>query len=221
MAASAFAARFSPPTPLCPLIPSFSSSFFLCPAYALRSLAQNEFYAPKYALYLGNATGAGDAGLLAATSGTPISSQAPHGATTTYFSAAQCASLAGLDCGGETYGESVIRSLNINTAVEWKWGGIGFLGFFLILTNVVSGYALQAVHIERNVGTSRTRDEEEPGAAPGAEGGDGAPASDPAGSAAPSPRGVPLSSTRTVVLVPSIASVLPFERMTVAWRDLK
>jgi hypothetical protein len=130
--------------------------------------------------------------------------------TTYYFKPEQCgfnglAGPGGLRCGSTSYGELSLRKLNINLDPGWKWGGVGFLVFFTILANAMSGYALGAVYIERNIGTSRTKDEEEP-AAEGEE------------------KGAAAAEERAVVAVAPLgtaASVLPFSPMTVTWRDLK
>ena len=168
----------------------YSSAF----AYALRSLAQNEFYSPTYTIFpanngaLANITAGGGEIL---EQGSPVK--------TYYFTPEQCGANAGaLACGDVSYGELSLRKLNINLDPGWKWGGVGFLVFFTILANAMSGYALGAVYIERNVGTSRVKDEEEE------EGETKAP-----------------EEVVTVSAPGSVASVLPFAPMTVVWRDIK
>jgi ABC-type multidrug transport system ATPase subunit/ABC-type multidrug transport system permease subunit len=179
------------------LIFLYYSSVF---AYALRSLAQNEFYSPSYDIY--PSTNSTAAALVGA--GVPIT-ELGLGApiVVQYYTPAQCDAHPELGCGTQSYGVLSLRKLNINLAPGWKWGGVGFLFFFLILSNIMSGWALGAVHIERNVGTSRMKDEEEETA----EGDGRAPAQERA--------------IVTVTPPGTVASVLPFTPMTVTWRDVK
>ena len=166
----------------------YSSAF----AYALRSLAQNEFYSPSYSIFPANnaALGANTTGGVAITEqGSPVTSY--------YFTQAQCDATSALNCGTMTYGELSLRKLNINLEPGWKWGGVGFLVFFTILANAASGVALGSVYIERNIGTSRVKDEEEEEESKAPE------------------------EAVTVSAPGSIASVLPFAPMTVVWRDVK
>jgi ABC-type multidrug transport system ATPase subunit/ABC-type multidrug transport system permease subunit len=186
------------------LIFLYYSSVF---AYALRSLAQNEFYSPQYTIFPAQ-LGAPlfDGHINITEQGSPIITQ--------YYNIETCnAHIVALACGDQTYGEQSLRKLNINLAPGWKWGGVGFLFFFLILSNIIAAWALGAVQIERNIGTSRTKDEDEPGAEEGA-GADGA-----------EPKALPPpAEERAVVEVSppgSVASVLPFSPMTVTWRDIK
>jgi ABC-type branched-subunit amino acid transport system ATPase component len=187
------------------LIFLYYSSVF---AYALRSLAQNEFYSPPYSIFPSQAARTNSTAWDAVPMGVPIT-ELGSPLVTYYYTQATCDSnTALLTCGPESYGTQSLMALNINLQPEWKWGGVGFLLFFLILSNVISGWALAAVQIERNIGTSRTKDEDEPG---GAEEGDA--------KALPSP-----AEERAVVEVSpagSVASVLPFTPMTVTWRDVK
>lgn len=166
-----------------------------------------------YNIFSGNYTGAASAAVLASTGGTLITPVTSNSNATTYYSASSCAALPGLDCAPFNYGYTIIKGLNINTEVEWKWGGVGFLAFFLILINAVSGWALASVNIERNIGTSRVKDEDEAGAA-GAAGGGGGNTEEVAFT--------PTTALKTVRLeMASVASVLPFSPMVVTWRDLK
>ena len=180
-------------------------------AYALRSLAHNEFYAPPYDIY----QAAGSAAPLALSSAAGkavhiVTPGVPYPAV--YYPASTCAATPGLHCVGRSWGVTVLESLNINLDHAWKWGGVGFLAFYVLLMNVLSAYALGSVHIQRNVGTSRTPDEEEPAAAAG----DASAADD----GKPSPAPVEERSAVTMQPPGSVASVLPFTAMTVAWRNL-
>lgn len=96
-----------------------------------------------------------------------------------------------------------MRQLNVDLQHGWKWGGVGVVIFFAIFANVISSLALAGADPQRNVGTTRTKDAEEPAEA-------SADAEAKADDAVP------------VVVEPkgSAQSVLPFEPMTVAWRNL-
>ena len=194
-------------------------------AYALRSLAQNEFYAPKYAIFgadvttytpvnffttqlSANVTVAGAAVSYAAVPTIPITDFA-SGSSLPYFSPGTCGTFPGLCDTSSTLGVQLLQSLNINLEHGWKWGGVGFILFFLFAANIVSSMALAGADPQRNIGTSRTKDEEEPVE------GESAPAS--AAVAAAGGPSVPVE----VVALGATHSVLPFTPMTVAWRDLK
>ena len=184
------------------LIFLYYSSVF---AYALRSLAQNEFYSPVYDIY----PATNHAAATALGGGVPIT-ELGSPIVTHYYAPPVCNANQALVCGPESYGKMSLRKLNINLEPGWKWGGVGFLFFFMILANAASGWALGAVHIERNVGTSRTKDEEEEEAAATEEGGKGV--------------AVVRAESRAVIEVDapgSVASVLPFTPMTVTWRNVK
>ena len=172
-------------------------------AYALRSLAQNEFYSPTYEIFPYNATGTAVSGAALNASAYLKVIKEPQLAPVDYYTAHACATWA-LGCGSDTYGTESLKKLNINLEPGWKWGGVGFLFGFVVLMNWLSGIALGKVYIERNIGTSRTKDEEEP-AAEGEE------------------KGAAAAEERAVVEVtpPGTSSVLPFSPMTVTWRDLK
>ena len=177
-------------------------------AYALRSLAHNEFYSPPYSIFQANASGHATAGNLTAAGSSTIIAQPPLYIQQHYYTSSQCTTYY-LDCSRITYGEEVLHSLNLNLPKPWKWGGVGFLVFFLILMNVLSGFALGRVYIERNIGTSRVKDEEEEDAAVGGD---------------TITRKLLGSESKTAIEVSppgSVASVLPFTPMTVTWRDLK
>jgi ABC-type multidrug transport system ATPase subunit len=177
-------------------------------AYPLRSLAHNEFLSPPYDIYPSNATGAigPSASLAAASSAVPIT-EFGSPVLSMYYPAATCDALPALDCGLESYGVQTLRKLNIDLEPGWKWGGVGFLLGMVVLLNVAAAFALSAVRITRNVGSSRAADEHEPAAA----GKDGAPLPAPAQE----------SAVVDVAPAGSAASVLPFQPMTVSWRDVK
>ena len=180
-------------------------------AYALRSLAHNEFYSPPYTIFQANASGRATAGNLTAAGAGTVIAQPPLYFPHQYYTPAQCTTYS-LDCSRITYGEEVLKSLNLNLPTPWKWGGVGFLFFFLILMNVLSGFALGRVYIERNIGTSRVKDEEEEDAAAGGD------------LATVTKKLLGSESVKTAVEVSppgSVASVLPFTPMTVTWRELK
>lgn len=58
----------------------------------------------------------------------------------------------------ETTGITILRQLNLSTDKAWKWGGIAFLVLFCVAFNWLSIVGLSRVYIERNVGTSRTKE---------------------------------------------------------------
>jgi ABC-type multidrug transport system ATPase subunit/ABC-type multidrug transport system permease subunit len=180
-------------------------------AYALRCLAHNEFYSPPYSIYAANATGTATMANMQAAGAATIIKQPPFYIPLSYYSAGQCATY-NLGCSRVTYGEEVLHSLNINLPKPWKWGGVGFLAFFVILMNFLSGIALGRVHIERNIGTSRVKDEEETASG------------ESVLAAGATTRRLTEEPKETAVVVSpagSVASVLPFTPMTVTWRDLK
>lgn len=135
----------------------------------------------------------------------PIKSITTQGISSPYLSADVCAdSLLGQLCDtSASLGVSLMRQLNVDLQHGWKWGGVGVVIFFAIFANVISSLALAGADPQRNVGTTRTKDAEEPAEA-------SADAEAKADDAVP------------VVVEPkgSAQSVLPFEPMTVAWRNL-
>ena len=217
-------------------------------AYALRSLAHNEFYAPKYNIYpisetalangsisvfggvqLGPGGSASLPGIGFSTTsipwvavggsnhtGVPTVSITDYGSglSVPFFTPATCAATPGLCDTSSTLGTSLMKGLNINLQTGWKWGGVGFVAFFLILANVGSAMALSVQDPIRNVGTSRQRDEEEPEEEEEANGNGTVSAK------GASARGKGAEVVE-VVKAGSVQSVLPLTPMTVAWRGLK
>ena len=186
------------------LIFLYYSSVF---AYALRSLAQNEFYSPPYNVFL--ATNATNTTIARVGPGTTIVPIGPIKVIQNYYASDVCARNPDLHCGTESYGTQVLHSLAINLDPGWKWGGVAFLFGFVVLANLAAAAALGGTSAERNIGTARTKDEEEEAGRPtealtskleAAEGG---------------------KVAVTVSAPGSVASVLPFDPMTVAWHDLK
>lgn len=158
-------------------------------AYGARSMAHNEFFAPAY-----NVFPASNYTLAALTPGGTLIREEGSPITTPYFPADVCAATPELGCGRDSYGVLVMRALNIATIGAWKWGGVGFLGFFVLFMNRSSAAvaAKKAYQIgSLSIGSSRVPDEAEE------------------------------AEQAAVVEVPTSAtSVLPFQPMTVAWRDL-
>jgi len=136
----------------------------------------------------------------------PVKSITSFGFSQPYIDANTCSSptVAALCDTSATLGVGLMRQLNIDLQHGWKWGGVGFVAFFALAANFASSWALAGADPQRNVGTNRTRDAEEPAA-------DGLVSAD-----------TKASDDVPVEVVPkgSAQSVLPFEPMTVAWRDL-
>lgn len=154
-------------------------------------MAQNEFLSPKYAIHPFNTSSGMDPSGLGGETVTDFATM--H--RTTYFAADTCAAHSGL-CERTTLGLMALDQLNVSARRGWKWAGIGFLAAFFLIANVAGAFALGTFRSVRNLGTSREADE--------AEEADECSQADVA---------VPVGD--------SVASVLPFQRMTVAWRDLR
>ena len=165
-------------------------------------------------------------------------------------------------------GDIFLSQLDLTTDTRWQWASLGFIAGFVVLMTLLGGWVLAAVRIERNIGTSRTKDVVDASEAEAA--GDAVPVAVKATNAvstsqsstplptspstasltdATSPVPVtlpvtPLSSSSVVpvdvkaasggVVPPqsnpmhsapappaSASSVLPFEPMTVAWRNIE
>ena len=162
--------------------------------YALRSLAQNEFLAPKYSA----------------------------------------------DVGGQTQGEAILGTFEIRTDPAWLWGGVGFLAGFFVLSNIVSGIALEFVRMERNIGTARTgggaEEPQQQHAATAATQSGAVVIEMPSHKLAPSSSASPLpkspsqphitaqpssSALALAAAAASAQSALPFTPMSIAWRNLR
>jgi ABC-type multidrug transport system ATPase subunit/ABC-type multidrug transport system permease subunit len=59
---------------------------------------------------------------------------------------------------GPTLGEIFLQYFDFQLEPEWKWGGLGFIGFFIIVVNILSGLSMGYVRIERNIGSSRQKE---------------------------------------------------------------
>lgn len=123
--------------------------------------------------------------------------------------------------GGPTLGEIFLGYFDMQTEPEWKWGGVGFLAFFAIAMNAISGLVLGYVRIERNIGTSRTSSTEltdalSPKGASSEEGEGLAVAIEVAGSAATSPVAEAAAGSVPLSPVASDPRMLPREPDTYA-----
>ena len=174
-------------------------------AYALRSLAQNEFLSPKYHLHQLDPAFPPASVPAGGTHITDFASQR----TTLYFSPRLCARTPGL-CLQTTLGQNSMDVLKISSAPGWKWAGVGFIIGFGLLANVAGSWALGRSNFSRTLGTSRIKDEEEPSVNGGGGG-------DKAAAAAPTPPSVSVPVTPPG----GVASVMPFTPSTVAWRELR
>ena len=56
-----------------------------------------------------------------------------------YFPSSTCGAHPRLACGTTSYGAETLEQLNINLKYEWKWGGVGYIvGFALLSAPFVS-----------------------------------------------------------------------------------
>ena len=115
-------------------------------AYCLRSLCQNEFLSGTYAIPVPDDT---------------VAAQAIIDANAAYadMSYAELCAQNVFPC--SNMGDAILRTIGISGDLKFKWGGPGFcLGFFAL--NFALGlYALHAVRIQRNIGSSRVVDKNE------------------------------------------------------------
>lgn len=90
-------------------------------AYALKSLALNEFLAPEYM--------------------TPVTTPLPGGGSVTIVP-----------------GTELLALLDTPESMAWKWAVVPACIVFAVIATSIAGFALSYVRIERNIGTSRSRE---------------------------------------------------------------
>jgi ABC-type multidrug transport system ATPase subunit len=127
--------------------------------WALRSMAQNEFFDESYSGPMGSMTALfGSPSSANATSAAAFDPSKICGIDPTILANASTAAVA---VTAQPMGLTYLQFFRFQTERGWKWAGIGFLlGFFLICL-ALSAVALAYVRIERNVGTSRSKEKTE------------------------------------------------------------